>query len=255
MTFGTPFGQGGATTGTQTQTHIDEYDIGLDGEVDILIAPAALMPTPRPRNADRARAGDGAAGHPRDALHEEARTGCPRLRMELVDDPARPVPPPSLTVDELAPKLEFAAMFLTFVGATALQMWHDAASNMNTFGGTAGSVHVESQEDEVRTHSNAEMTYHGGRFRLEPGQALVVTVHEPERPFIYWGLTLTSPWMESFDGRYTHHVAQQRVGRAGGRRVVAAGDRADRPGPGRGQLAGYRGSAGGLHAGALVPGR
>src|SRR5580704_16307950 len=41
MTFGTPFGQGdqGAGTGTQTQTHIDEYDIGLDGEVDILMAP------------------------------------------------------------------------------------------------------------------------------------------------------------------------------------------------------------------------
>jgi hypothetical protein len=82
-------------------------------------------------------------------------------------------------------------------------MWRDAASNINTFGGTAGSVHVESQEDEVRSHSNAEMTYHGGRFRLEPGQALVVTVHQPDRPFIYWGLTLTSPWMESFDGRYT----------------------------------------------------
>ena len=56
-------------------------------------------------------------------------------------------------------------MFLTFVGGTALQMWHDAASNMNTFGGQAGSAHVAAQEDEVRSHSNAEMTYHGGRFR------------------------------------------------------------------------------------------
>ena len=93
-------------------------------------------------------------------------------------------------------------MFLTFVGGTALQMWRDAASNMNTFGGQAGSAHVAAQEDEVRSHSNAEMTYHGGRFRLEPGQALVVTVHEPDKPFLYWGLTLTSPWMESFDYRY-----------------------------------------------------
>ncbi len=39
-------------------------------------------------------------------------------------------------------------MFLTFVGGTALGMWHDAATNMNTFGGTAGSVHVEEQSDE-----------------------------------------------------------------------------------------------------------
>ena len=61
---------------------------------------------------------------------------------------------------------------------------------MNTFGGQAGSAHVAAQEDEVRSHSNAEMTYHGGRFRLEPGQALVVTVHEPDKPFLYWGLTL-----------------------------------------------------------------
>ena len=53
MTFGTPFGQGqvGGRTGTQTQTHIDEFELGPNGEVDILIAPASAMPDPRPRNA------------------------------------------------------------------------------------------------------------------------------------------------------------------------------------------------------------
>ena len=55
----------------------------------------------------------------------------------------------------------------------------------------------------MRTHTNAEMTYHGGRFKLDEGEALVVTVHEPDKPFLYWGLTLTSPWGESFDYRYT----------------------------------------------------
>ena len=58
-------------------------------------------------------------------------------------------------------------MFLQFVGGTALQMWHDAGTNMNTFGGVAGRS-TSAQEDEVRSHSNAEMTYHGGRFRLWP---------------------------------------------------------------------------------------
>jgi hypothetical protein len=82
-------------------------------------------------------------------------------------------------------------------------MWHDAATNMNTFGGQAGSAHIQAQEDEVRTHTNAEMTYHGGRFELGEDEALVVTVHEPDKPFLYWGLTLASPWMESFDNRYT----------------------------------------------------
>ena len=47
------------------------------------------------------------------------------------------------------------------------------------------------------------MTYHGGRFVLGEGQALVVTVHKPDREFLYWGLTTASPWMESYDYRYT----------------------------------------------------
>ena len=38
-------------TGTQTQTHIDEFELGPNGEVDILIAPASAMPDPRPRNS------------------------------------------------------------------------------------------------------------------------------------------------------------------------------------------------------------
>ena len=29
---------------------------------------------------------------------------------------------------------------------------------------------MAAQEDEVRTHTNAEMTYHGGRFKLEQGR-------------------------------------------------------------------------------------
>ena len=204
MTFGTPFGQGpvAGRTGTQTQTHIDEFELGPNGEVDILIAPATRCPTP-------GRATPWCSSRARRSWPSERRTSTSgprsfsRLRMELVPEPGEVVPPPLLSADELAPKLEFAAMFLTFVGGTALQMWHDAATNMNTFGGQAGSAHVAAQEDEVRTHTNAEMTYHGGRFELAEDEALVVTVHEPDKPFLYWGLTLTSPWMESFDYRYT----------------------------------------------------
>ncbi|HEX3793689.1 MAG TPA: hypothetical protein VHV57_04240 [Acidimicrobiales bacterium] len=231
MTFGTAFGQGdsGSGTGTQTQTHIDEFELGPGGEVDILIAPAALMPAPPPRNAVLLEPGTAQLAI-RETHFERTPERLSNLRMELVD--AGDVAPPVLSTDELAPKLEFAAMFLQFVGATAVQMWHDAGSNMNTFGGTAGSVHVESQEDEVRSHSNAEMTYHGGRFLLEPGQALVVTVHEPDRPFVYWGLTLASPWMESFDYRYTttalNNRSAARSDDGSWRMVIAPSD----PGPG-----------------------
>jgi hypothetical protein len=234
MTFGTAFGQGavGGRTGTQTQTHIDEFEIGPGGEVDILIAPAAAMPDPRPRNAVVLEPGTAQLAI-RETHFEKTPERLSRLRMELVTPPGDvPPPPPVLSSDELAPKLEFASMFLQFVGATALQMWHDAASNMNTFGGVAGSEHVKAQEDEVRSHSNAEMTYHGGRFSLAPGQALLVTVHEPDRPFLYWGLTLTSPWMESFDYRYTTTALNNRTARpspdGSWRMVIAPSD----PGPG-----------------------
>ena len=204
MTFGTAFGQGqvGGRTGTQTQTNIDEFELGPNGEVDILIAPADKMPDPRPRNSVVLEPGTAQLAF-RATHFDKSREKLANLRMELVPEPGEVVPPPLLSVDELAPKLEFAAMFLTFVGNTALQMWRDAATNLNSFGGTAGSAHIAAQEDEVRTHTNAEMTYHGGRFELTEDEALVITVHEPDKPFLYWGLTLTSPWMESFDYRYT----------------------------------------------------
>jgi hypothetical protein len=231
MTFGTAFGQGevGGRTGTQTQCHIDEFELGPGGEVDILIAPASAMPDPRPRNSVVLEPGTAQLAI-RETHFDRRPDALSDLRMELVGQDE--IPPPVLSSDELAPKLEFAAMFLQFVGATALQMWHDAADNMNTFGGTAGSVHVEAQDDEVRSHSNAEMTYHGGRFRLSPGQALVVTVHSPETPFLYWGLTLTSPWMESFDYRYTttalNNRSAVRSDDGSWRLVIAPAD----PGPG-----------------------
>jgi Protein of unknown function (DUF1214) len=204
MTFGTAFGQGqvGGRTGTQTQTHIDEFELGPNGEVDILIAPASAMPDPRPRNSVVLEPGTAQLAI-RETHWDKRPENLSRLRMELVPAPGGTVPPPVLSCEELAPKLEFAAMFLTFVGGTALEMWRDAATNTNHFGGQAGSAHVAAQEDEVRTHTNAEMTYHGGRFSLQEDEALVVTVHEPDRPFLYWGLTLTSPWMESYDYRYT----------------------------------------------------
>ena len=208
MTFGTPFGQGpvGGRTGTQTQTHIDEFELGPNGEVDILIAPESQMPNPRPPNAVVLEPGTAQLAI-RETYFEKSPEKFARLRVELVPQPGEEVAHPILSSEELAPKLEFAALFLGFIGQNAVAMWNDAGANMNTFGGTSGAAHVEAQEDEMRTHTNAEMTYHGGRFALEEGEALVVTVHEPDKPFLYWGLTLTSPWGESFDYRYaTTHL-------------------------------------------------
>jgi hypothetical protein len=201
LTFGTDFGAGaaaGGRTGTLTQAHIDEFELGPDGQVDVLIAPASAIPTPRPTNVVELVPGTGQLAV-RETFFDKDHDRPSDLRLELVD----PGSPPQLQPEELAPKLEFAGLFLQFVAATAMNMWRDAAPNHNSFGGTAGAHHVEAQEDEVRSHSNAEMTYHGGLWDLGEDEALVVTVHEPATPFLYWGLAITSPWMESYDYRYT----------------------------------------------------
>jgi len=208
LTFGTPVGKGpvGGRTGTTVQAHVDQFDLGPGGEVDILIVPAG-------QGGGRPNCIEMAPGTGQVAVREtffDQRVDTPAdLRVELVDE----VAPPVLGVEELAEKLEFAGVFVQFVAATAVSMWHDTAHNVNRFGGTAGSEHVEAQDDEVRSHSNAEMTYHGGRWVLGEGEALVVTVHDPPTEFLYWGLTTSTAWMESLDYRYTTTNLNNRTAR------------------------------------------
>jgi hypothetical protein len=47
------------------------------------------------------------------------------------------------------------------------------------------------------------MAYMGGRWRLGPDEALCVTVRPPSREFVYWGLVILNPWMESYEARGT----------------------------------------------------
>ena len=200
LTFGTPVGQGpvGGRTGTTVQAHVDQFELGRNGEVDILIVPAGGRPATDPKNCIEMAPGTGQLAV-RETFFDRRVDKPADLRVELVDSE----PPPVLGAEELAGKLEFAGVFVQFVAATAVNMWHDTADNVNTFGGTAGAQHVAAQDDEIRSHSNAEMTYHGGRWVLGEGEALVVTVHDPPTEFLYWGLTTSTAWMESLDYRYT----------------------------------------------------
>jgi hypothetical protein len=200
LTFGTPIGKGaiGGRTGTLTQVHLDQYDVGPDGEVDLLLVPTG-HPKVGEKNTIELLSGCGQVAF-RETFFDKQNDRHADLHLELIEDE---IPPPILDADDLAGKLEFAGLFLQFVAATAVNMWGDTATNINTFGGTDGSVHVEAQDDEVRSHSDAEMTYHGGRFVLGEGEGLEVTVHQPDKEFLYWGLTTASPWMESYDYRYT----------------------------------------------------
>ena len=225
LTFGTPVGQGpvGGRTGTTVQAHVDQFELGRHGEVDILIVPAGGSPATHPKNCIEMALGTGQLAV-RETFFDRRVDKPADLRVELVDDEA----PPVLGAEELAGKLEFAGLFLQFVAATAVNMWHDTADNVNTFGGTAGAEHVAAQDDEIRSHSNAEMTYHGGRWVLGEGQALVVTVHDPPTEFLYWGLTTSTAWMESLDYRYTttnlNNKTAQRSGDGDWRLVISPTD-------------------------------
>lgn len=198
LTFGTPIGKGavGGRTGTLTQVHLDQFELGPGGEVDLVVSPTP--PSPRPTNWVELLPGTGQVAV-RETFYDRRVERPSDLRIELLDA----VPPPVLTPDDLVPRLEFAGLFVQFVAATVVQMWRDTDRNVNGFGGQSGAAHVEEQEDEVRSHSDADMTYHGGRWVLGEDEALLITVDPPPEEFLYWGLTIANPWMESYDYRYT----------------------------------------------------
>ena len=210
LTFGTPVGKGAAAgrTGTTAQAHLDQFELGPGGEVELYFGPAGGMPSPAPRNWVELPPGTAQLAV-RETFFDRRRDRPSELAVELVGD----VPPPVLGTEELAGTLEFAAMFVQFVATTAVQMWHDTTGNVNRLGGTSGAQHVSAQEDEVRSHSNPEMTYHGGRWVLGDGEALVVTVRPPDTEFLYWGLTTATAWMESLDYRYTTTNLNNRTAR------------------------------------------
>ena len=199
LTFGTPIGRGavGGRTGTTVQTNLDEFELGPNGGVDILIGPPGSLGDPAPRNSIELVPGTGQLAV-RETFFDRRQGRRSDLRLDLVD----PTTAPRLTSESLVPLLEFAGLFLQFVAASAHEMWKATEGSVNRLTGTAGSHHVDAQEDEVRSHSDAEMTYHGGRWALAEGEGLRITVHEPDRPYLYWGLTVASPWMESYDYRY-----------------------------------------------------
>ncbi len=89
LTFGTPVGKGpvGGRTGTTTQAHIDQFELGPNGEVDILFAPADKMPDPRPRNSILLLPGTGQVAV-RETFFDRSHDKPSDLRIELLDDVA-----------------------------------------------------------------------------------------------------------------------------------------------------------------------
>jgi hypothetical protein len=184
-------------TGTLGQHYIDQFQVAPNGDFEIL--------------ASRVRP-DGHAGNfmplpegtaqiaVRETFTDRSSQQPATLEIERVGDP---VPPPRAEPEVVAEKLRAMSRYLLVIAKTCSLLWRSSAANTNRIVGIAGAQHVKKQENEVNTHSDTDMVYMGGKFDLAPGQALQVTIRPPPYPFVYWGLVLVNPWMESYDFRFT----------------------------------------------------
>jgi hypothetical protein len=186
----------GGRTGTLSQTYIDQFEVAPDGDFEIVVSPER---PPSARNWIRLEPGTQHVAV-RETFYDKRTQRPSRLAIERIGSSE----PPRCTPDVLARQLEDAAGYLLFIVRTGIAMWAGAAARLNQIVGASGKRHVESQQDQVRSHSDTDMVYMGGRFRLEAGQSLVANIQQPPYDFVYWGLVLVNPWMESFDYRHRH---------------------------------------------------
>jgi len=218
--WGSGVRSGGTGGGTVAQYHLDQFTQADNGDFEIIFG------------------GDQREGNwiplPDDTQHLAIRETfldkeSQRGAVVAVERVGNSAPPPQLTPDEFADKLELAASFMVFVAQTCIGMYAGSHANMNRLSGGPGADRVEAREDEVDSHCNSEMVYMGGHWKLEPGQALEVVVHPAaEGDPLYWGLTLVNPWAESYDYRFArpctnNHLAERREDGAW-RLLIAARD-------------------------------
>lgn len=198
FTFGTDifhWGTGKAVGGTLGQYYLNQFERDADGRFEIWISREKREGNwiPMPAGTHHVSV--------RETFYDKANTRACALHLERVGDS---LPPPQAEPDAIADKLELAAQFLLFSVRAACAMWAAGSRGApNVIRGASGAQHVREKKDEVDAHCDTDMVYMGGRWSLEPGQALVITMKPPPYDFVYWGLVIVSPWTESYDYRYT----------------------------------------------------
>ncbi len=189
-------------TGTLGQHYIDQFEVAPNGDFEILAA--AEEPPAHGGNFMRLPAGSAQIAV-RETFTDRKTQRTAMLRIERLGER---LPPPRAEPEQIAEKLAAMSRYLLVIAHTCAMLWKSSAANTNRIVGVAGAQHVRKQENEIDTHSDTDMVYMGGRFRLEPGEALRITLRRPPYPFVYWGLVLVNPWMESYDFRHaTTHLS------------------------------------------------
>ncbi|MGH7286946.1 MAG: DUF1214 domain-containing protein [Myxococcota bacterium] len=198
FTIGTDVMRGAqGRTGTLGQHYIDQFEVEPNGDFEIL----AAGERPPAHVGNFMRLPEGTAQIAVRETFTDRKTQRPAaLRIERLGEK---LPAPRAQPEQIAEKLVAMSRYLLVIAHTCAMLWKSSAANTNRIVGVAGAQHVKKQANEIDTHSDTDMVYMGGRFRLEPGEALRITLHKPPYPFVYWGLVLVNPWMESYDFRHT----------------------------------------------------
>jgi hypothetical protein len=105
----------------------------------------------------------------------------------------RPERPPMLTAERLDQSLTRAGAFVRGT-ANVFANWAQG------FAGHPNELPALDQTTFRRAGAHASIHYFHGYWRLQPNEALVVSLREPE--CTYWSLVLQNYWMESLDYRY-----------------------------------------------------
>jgi len=203
LTFGTDIFRGTAPkgkTGTLAQSYLDEFECDADGNFELL-----LSATEKSGNWIKLEPNTAHVAF-RETFPDRERALPAEIHLERITDER----PPELQPGVQAERLEAAANFLIWIMTAVTGMGQMSKSNQNVIVGAHGRVAVKEQKREVKTHSDTDMYYQSGHWKLEAGQAWVVKILPPPNDYAYWGLVITNPWLESHDAfRATTHVTNE----------------------------------------------
>lgn len=192
LTFGTDIFRGKAPkgrTGTLVQAHLDQFPCDPEGNFELI-----LSATEKPGNWIKLEP-DIAHVAFRETFPDRSTARPAEIHLERISDER----PPELTPEVLAERIEAAANHLMWIMTAVTAVWKMSLANMNVVVGAHGRQAVQEQKREVSTHSDTDMYYQSGHWRLEPGKAWVVKILPPPNDYAYWGFVITNPWLESHD--------------------------------------------------------
>ncbi len=192
LTFGTDIFRGTAPkgmTGTTTQAHLDQFDIDENGDFELI-----LSATEKPGNWIKLEPHTCHVAF-RETFPDRATSIPAKLTIERITDER----PPELQPEVLAEKLEAAGNHLMWIMTAMTSSWERSKQHMNVVKGAHGNVAVQKKATDVSSHSDTDMYYQSGHWKLQPGQAWVVKILPPSDDYAYWGFVITNPWLESYD--------------------------------------------------------